>query len=305
MAAGGRDKVSGKDQLLQLQKAIDGDDPASIAVLLTQGVNPNERLRHLNLAPPAVEYAVVQLKKKAVQELLKQGADPNLWDEGGHEKPGVAQLDERFSGHYANNAVTAAVTLYSRDPEVLNLILKFGGNPNTITSNGNPVIIRFINDRNCDAVKMLKNAGANLDVNSRAGDPLVIDAALASDWDAVLCLLELGAKYENFDFAERNAPYLYNLADLLKKSYPGPGSPMWPIKLKVRDFLHKKRMAVPILSEAQFEMHQVNQEPQLDDPIEKQLGKAKFEVEVIPGKSLPAYNLVFGQIKYTVCVPDI
>jgi hypothetical protein len=40
----------------------------------------------------------------------------------------------------------------------------FGGDPNTTRPDGDPIIIRFINDRNLEGLRMMKEHGANLDL---------------------------------------------------------------------------------------------------------------------------------------------
>jgi ankyrin repeat protein len=200
-----------------LEAAIRANDRAAVAAALRSGANVNARGKQ-NVTPLMV--AVDLGKLAAVTELLAHMANPN---------------DKAIDGA---SPVSLAVENYKRQPDILLAVMKGGGDPNILRPNGDPVIIRFVNDRNCDLIRLMKEFGANLNARSRTKDPLVIDAALASDWDAVLCLMELGANYRYED-----SPY--SLSKLLADPYPGPGSSMYPYKKQVADHLRANGIAVP------------------------------------------------------------
>lgn len=104
------------------------------------------------------------------------------------------------------------------------------------------MIIRFINDRNCEYVRRMRKAGADIDALTGTDTPLVLAAALRTDWDVVWCLLDAGAKF-NYP----PGPPEFNLTQLLDDPFPSPDSPIYPYKVKVRDFLRAKGLPTPAL----------------------------------------------------------
>ena len=78
----------------------------------------------------------------------------------------------------------------------------------------------------------MKTFGADLDITTRARDPIIIDAAMGTDWDVVWCLIELGAKYD-YEGKSRMPLSLSIASDV-----PFPDSPVYLYKKKVWQFLH-------------------------------------------------------------------
>ncbi len=208
----------GKDAELEI--AIRADDRAAITRALAVGAHVNARGMH-GITPLMV--AVDRLKPQAVAELLARGADPNLKAADGH------------------GAVSLAVANYRQAPDILYAVIRRGGDPNTRGPDDDPVIMRFVDDRNCEFIRQMKSLGANLDITTREGDPIITDAATARDWDVVWCLIELGAKYDYEKTSRR--PLSRPLAD----SFPSPDSPIYPYKKKVWQFLKDHGIAVPPL----------------------------------------------------------
>jgi len=159
--------------------------------------------------------AVDTLKKTAVTELLARGANPNCKAEDG------------------NSAVSLAVANYKHSPEIFFAVMKAGGDPNTRRPDNDPVIIRFINDCNCEYIRYMKSFGADLDIHTREDDPIIIDAGMGADWDVVWCLIELGAKYD-YDATTSRDP----LSVSVVAEFPSSDSPIYPYKKKVWHFLH-------------------------------------------------------------------
>ncbi|MDD5295819.1 MAG: hypothetical protein PHU46_02800 [Rhodocyclaceae bacterium] len=210
----------GPDALLD--GAIQADDRSAIARAIASGANPNARGIH-DVTP--LMLAVDRLKPQAVAELLARGADPNARAGDG------------------NGPVSLAVENYRNAPEIMFAVIRGGGNPDTRRPDDDPVIMRFVNDRNCEFIRHMKALGANLDITSRMGDPIISDAAIGADWDVVWCLIELGARYD----------YEGKVRDPLSKSFfddfPAPDSPIFPYKKKVWQFLKEHGIAVPPLKE--------------------------------------------------------
>jgi uncharacterized protein len=196
-------------KLIQLQQAIDARDAAGVQAALAAGAAVNGR--GLQQVTPLM-LAVDRLSLETVTLLLKAGADPNLQADDGH------------------SAVSLAVANYRRAPEVMKAIFAGGGNPNARRPDDDPVIMRFVNDRNCEYIRYMKSLGADLEVTTRTGDSLVSDTAVSGDWDVTWCLLELGA---NPTSAHSRLPLL----QLLAGTFPAPDSPIYPYKLKVWQFM--------------------------------------------------------------------
>ena len=166
-------QFSGIDE--SLERAINADDPSAVSAALANGAAVNARGRH-SVTP--LEYAVGARKKAAAAELIRHRADPNIKDAEG------------------DSAVSLAVTLYATDPVYLAMVLDGGGDPNAARPDGDPVIVRFINDRNLAGITYLHSRGASIDqlVN---GQPMIVDAAYGADWDVVWHLIGLGARLDS------------------------------------------------------------------------------------------------------------
>jgi len=202
---------------VRLESAIMADDRGAIAQALALGANVNARGTS-GITP--LMLAVDRLKQNAVGELLAHGANPNL------------KAADR------NSAVSLAVENYSRSPEIMIAVIKGGGDPNIRRPDDDPVIMRFINDRNCECLQQMKSLGADLDITTRTGDLIINDAGLGADWDIVWCLITLGAK---FDYEQTSR---LPLSKCLAHKFPSPDSPIYPYKKKVWQFLKDHGIAV-------------------------------------------------------------
>ena len=222
--ANGRTKVKRgffENEAAALEAAINADDRAAIARAIAGGVNVNARGWH-NVTP--LMLAVDLRKPQAVAELLARGADPNLKADDGA------------------GAVSLAVENYRDAPEIMFMVFRAGGDPNTRRPDDDPVIMRFLNDRNCEYLRHMKTLGANLDITTREGDPIITDSALAQDWDVAWCLIELGAKYD-YEQTSRQP-----ISKSLRGTFPSPDSPIYPYKVKVWQHLKAHGIAVPPLN---------------------------------------------------------
>jgi hypothetical protein len=206
----------------KLEAAIDANDAAGVAAALAAGAQVNARGLH-DVTP--LMLAVDWEKPAAVGALLQAGADPNLKAADG------------------SSAVHLAVEKYRSTPDVMRAVFMAGGDPNMRRPDNDPVIMRFMNDRDCGAIRYLKSVGADLEAKTRAGDALVSDAAVAMDWDVVWCLLELGASP---DQENTRLPLTRSLA----RTVPSPDSPIYPYKVKVWEFLKDKGYPVQPLATA-------------------------------------------------------
>lgn len=205
-----------------LEIAIRADDVDAIAGALAQGASVNATGR-FNITPLMI--AVDAQRPRAVQSLLRAGARPNALAQDG------------------NGPVSLAVKSYLAKPfgrDIMLAIFEGGGDPNARQPNGDPVLMRFIYDRDVADLKLMKQLGANLDILDRTGDPLVTSVAMSQDWDMAWALIELGAAYDYEDGSSRRP-----LSLALKGRYPAPDSPLYPYKRKVWQLLKDKGRAVP------------------------------------------------------------
>lgn len=188
-----------------LERAIQDDNPTAIRQASASGANVNAK-GAFGVTP--ISFAVGTKKKQAAAALLALGADPNPRDDEG------------------DNAVTLAVTQYKTDPDLLRMVLDRGGDPNSKRPDGDPVIVRFINDANLEGIGLLHSKGADLNAEA-SGQPLVVFAAYTVAWDVVWQMIELGA--------DLSSPKVqHGLVEAFK--VPGatlPDSPLYPAKVKV------------------------------------------------------------------------
>lgn len=154
-----------------LEKAVDADSAQAVDKALAAGASVNARGAH-GVTP--LEYAVGTFRRQAVTALIRAHANPNLRDDEG------------------DSPVSMAVIGYKRDPALLEMVLGVGGDPNIKRPDGNPVIMRFLNDANLDAITFLHAHGANIDADVKE-EPMVLTYAMSEDWDVVWRLIQLGA----------------------------------------------------------------------------------------------------------------
>lgn len=210
------------DENGKLEMAALADDREAIVKALANGADVNAR-GGLGVTPLMI--AVDRLKHHAVLELLNRGANPNLKATDG------------------NSAVSLAVENYRHSPEIFFAVMEAGGDPNIRRPDNDPVIMRFLNDRTCDYVRHMKEFGADLDITTSGGDPIITDVGTAADWDMVWCLIELGAKYDY----EKVSPV--PLSRSLRLKTPSKDSPIYDYKIKVWQFLKDHNIAVCSLDE--------------------------------------------------------
>lgn len=167
-------------------KAIMKDDTCKLDIELRK--NPNLK----TLVDPYYGYTILQTailnnKIKATEKLLRFGFDPNSIDDS-------LNLTK-------SNAVIHAVKFNSISPKILELVLKYGGNPNSFQEyqvyDGeivpfNRSAITFASILNVEKVRILLKYGA--DINPPLGmSPL--DMASILNIETLLCLLEHGADF--------------------------------------------------------------------------------------------------------------
>lgn len=201
--AAGEAVFSGTEAVLE--RAITADDPEAVAAALAGGASVNGRGAH-EVTP--LEFAIGFMHKRAAAQLIRHQADPNLKDAAG------------------DSAVTLAVDGYTRDPELLRMVLDAGGDPNTVRPDGNPVMYRFLTRSDLDAIAWLHARGASIDAMVN-GEPMVVAMALSLDWDVVWHLIALGARLDTPRVTNGLVGAFYN------PQIPVPGSQKYQDKVKV------------------------------------------------------------------------
>ena len=173
---------------------------------------------------PARECPKTQID--GVRKLLELGADPNM------------QTDDDQS------AVSNAA--YLREPDFLKVLLSHGGKPN-FPKPASPATLKIINryfwasplynaisGRSPRNVRLLIEAGANMNSSDYDGYTLLINAAMIHSYDALYELLEGGA-----DFQAKNE-YGYNVThEILRAGNIRSDSPNAKPRQRCLDFLEK------------------------------------------------------------------
>lgn len=204
----------------RLEVAIRSDDSTVIDRLLSAGALVNARGLH-DVTPLMV--AVDAQAPRAVAVLLRAGANPNLKAADGA------------------GAVHLAVESHAATPsgkDILAMVMKAGGDPNTLRPDGDPVIVRFSYDHDLDDVRWFKSIGADLDIHGRTRRPIISDIAYGQNWDVVWVMIELGARYDYENTVDA-------LSKALDSSYASsPDSILYPYKLKVWQLFKDRGFAV-------------------------------------------------------------
>jgi len=204
----------------RLEIAIRSDDASTIDQLLAAGAQVNARGLH-DVTPLMI--AVDAQCPRAVAALLRAGANPNL-----------KAADRASAVHLAVESRTAVPS----GKDILSMIMKSGGDPNTLRPDGDPVIVRFSYDHDLEGLRWFASLGANLDIDGRTHRPIISDIAYGQNWDVVWVMIELGARYD-----------YENTVDALSKALDSPyaSSPdsiLYPYKLKVWQLFKDRGFAV-------------------------------------------------------------
>ncbi|MFL6676702.1 MAG: ankyrin repeat domain-containing protein [Burkholderiaceae bacterium] len=193
----------------RLEVAIRTDDASSIDQLLAAGAQVNARGLH-DVTPLMI--AVDAQSPHAVATLLRAGANPNL-----------KAADRAGAVHLAVQSRLAK----PNGQDILAMIIKGGGDPNTRRPDGDPVLVSFTYDHDLDGIRWLHSLGADLDIVGRAREPIISGQAYAQNWDCVWVMIELGAHY---DYEKTVFP----LSKAISGSYASsPDSILYSYKLKV------------------------------------------------------------------------
>jgi ankyrin repeat protein len=160
---------------LELAQAIRAEDIGEIDRLAKQ----------VDLNRPGKEdmtllfYAMQERKLKAVTRLVQLGANEE------QEVPGIGQ------------PISMAVRM--KEPKVLKAILDGGGNPNAKSRQergGTPILEEAVDHDNLESLKMLLDAGANVNARDSLGQTPIFRASNVSSFDAMKMLIDKGASLD-------------------------------------------------------------------------------------------------------------
>ena len=225
----------------KVSKAIVKGDTATIIKEINSGVPVN--FQDEIYGNSLLMIAILHNNSSSIKCLLKLGADPNLYSD--------------TTKHLGDNPVILSSFLTSSSPEILQLLIDYGGDPNSITRgvkkayNGDLIPTRMsaieaASRRSLDKVKILVRSGANFDILDDWESPGALNAALIHDkMDIVLYLLEHGADftlpYMKYDYTKR--PYEKYYVDILfklRQVFLPLNSENYMNKIKVIEFLKER-----------------------------------------------------------------
>ncbi|MBT3198081.1 MAG: hypothetical protein HN344_10170 [Gammaproteobacteria bacterium] len=168
----GQDQIF-SDSTMTLLESMSRGDQSGVSAALNAGANINEVGRY---GTTPLIYSVIKQNQPAVADLLKLGADPNLRQSDGH------------------NALTAAYELSRSAPEVMEMLITSGRSDlDVIMPDDEPMLYYLAASRRLNFLEMALKNGANPSLRTGSKRPLVIEAALLEEYDAVQLLLDAGA----------------------------------------------------------------------------------------------------------------
>ncbi|HTI59096.1 ankyrin repeat domain-containing protein [Mucilaginibacter sp.] len=225
----------------ELAKAVQNED----TVKIKQEVSKNRNLLSFTepkFGQPLLSLAVQHSSYNSVKTLLELGADPNM--------------QSTYSGA---SAVTEACELglggfthEGADSRFLQLVLKYGGNPNIEGHSKagsaygprrtkSPLSIAS-QEGNLNYVKILVDAGANVNYNDEYGSsPLSLAAEFGLNPDVVIYLIGKGADYKRVFYKTAEGEKKY-ITDEMRTWLYDLGSEEYKKKMQLVEFLKKNGM---------------------------------------------------------------
>ena len=184
----------------------------------------------------ALLWAFLQQNKKGYQCLLEQGADPNLQ---------MTKSALTSDGVTDGNSATSLAAMHE-DPWYLELALKHGGNPNIVNpfKAVTPVFqcIMFLERSRprtrLEQLKLLINAGADLNFRNRSDITPMMYAVRLNRYDMVYLMLEAGAD------PTLKTKWGTTIVYEIKESQTDPKSELYQWRLKVIEFLKAKGIEI-------------------------------------------------------------
>lgn len=181
-------------------------------------------------------HAAYRKNEKIVRVLLESDANPNKYSE--------------TTNNSGKNAVLIAAI--SSPTSVLKLLLDYGGDPNSEEKGAEEFFKRTRNDSRVsiidasidsyEKVRMLVNAGADINKTSRFGGDALRSSLIFDQMDIALYLLENGADYtrQYLSYDEKGKEFQSDILWTLRKRVFPIGSEKYNTKMKVVDFLRER-----------------------------------------------------------------
>jgi ankyrin repeat protein len=231
-------------RMIAIAHAIDQNDLRTIDKLVQEGVNLNLKGKQ---DETILVYAVGAQNKKAFEHLLEIGADPNV------------HIDELGNMVY----FTAKSPI---DSEWLEIVLKYGGDPNVACVDGDTPLFGATNSHRISNLEILLKAGADINHQNNAGETPVVYAAGFNFYDSVYYLLQAGSDYRLKD------KYGNDLASRIIKSSVDRNGDAGKLREKVIQFLTDKGFD---FREAEERIAQHDMQTSLEWEQEKKVRQAK------------------------------
>ncbi len=228
-----KSKLLGKDYRLfqdtpawDLAKAVWDEDVEEIKRIVQED-KESTNYKEPRFGNTLLMLAVVNEQYNSVRALLESGADPNMHD-----------------SHNGSSAIIDACR-ENMDAKFLKLLLTHGANPNDVevgkrqegnTLRNTPLLAAC--KTNLEKVKMLVEAGANINYRTEYGTTPLKVSIVQDKYDIALYLLEKGADYRSVTSSVKGKDYY--LWDELRFAVMPLNSEEHKHKMKIVDFLRKK-----------------------------------------------------------------
>ncbi len=193
---------------VQLAEAINKDKPDLIDVAVEAGADVNYVGKE-EMVP--LMWALVKDKKNSFKKLLELGANPNF-------KTKRTDFNPRHKTHNSSSETSVMVVAsIMEDSYYLSTALKYGGKPNLLSSqtHNETLLFEAIQNHRIDNVKILLDAGANINHQSEDGSTPIFLAKAITRYDLVYLLMQRGA-----DLKHRG--HRYSVYDDSRKLNQGP-----------------------------------------------------------------------------------
>jgi len=193
---------------IELVEAINEDKPDLIDVAVEAGADVNY-IGKEEMTP--LMWALVKDKKSSFKKLLELGADPNF-------KTKRTDFNPNHKTHNSSSETSVMIVAsIMEDSYYLSTALKYGGKPDLLSSqtHNETILFEAIQNHRIDNVKMLLDAGANINHQSEDGDTPIFLAKAITRYDLVYLLIQRGANL-------KHRGHRYSVYDDSRKLNQGP-----------------------------------------------------------------------------------
>ncbi len=209
--------VNGAEEpILQLAKAIEKDDRATVKKLLTDGLDPNTRIPKAWLNYSPLFLAVTKDKLEIARILLDSGADPKMED--ANHDPVMVYASDAKRIPFARLLIKRGVGIDSKNSQGLTALMRgihyekgpdiqakltLGADPNQRNAEGQTPLMVAASVGNVEVARVLLLAGAKVDERDHQGRTAL---AKVVDPSMIQLLLQAGADINAADKTGRTPP---------------------------------------------------------------------------------------------------